>query len=104
MAKSIRINDTMYELALEEADRMGRSITQQIEHWVKLGVGFERQAGTTLDDVRAAALQYRHVKEEADVRAGRKVASSLHAIPAAVARAARVEFPKGAFATRRKSW
>lgn len=104
MAKSIRISDDLYELALREAESMQRSLAQQIEHWVKLGVGLEHQPGSTLDDVRAAALQYRHVKDEADVRSGRRVASSLHAIPAAWARNAKVEYPKGAFATRRKSW
>lgn len=104
MAKSIRITDELYELATHEAALMHRSLAQQVEHWVKLGVGVERTAGATVDEVRSAALQYRHARDEADVRSGRRSASSLHAIPAAVVRSARVEFPKGAFATRRKSW
>jgi len=104
MAKSIRISDELYELAVQEAALMERSLAQQVEHWVKLGVGVERHAGATVDDVRAAALQYRHARDEADVRAGRRTASSLHAIPASIARSARAEFPKSAFSTRRKSW
>lgn len=104
MAKSIRITDELYDLATQEAALMHRSLAQQIEHWVKLGVGVERMTGATVDDVRAAALQYRHARDEASVRGGRRTASSLHAIPASVVRSARVEFPKSAFATRRKSW
>ena len=65
---------------------MHRSLAQQIEHWVKLGVGLERNVGATIDDVRAAAMQYRLAREEAAVRSGRRTASSLHAVPASVAR------------------
>jgi hypothetical protein len=83
---------------------MHRSLAQQIEHWVKLGIGVERSAGATVDEVRAAALRYRHVRDEAAVRSGRRTASSLHVIPAATVKSAQVEFPKSAFATRRKSW
>lgn len=104
MAKSIRITDELYELATHEAALMQRSLAQQIEHWVKLGIGVESAAGATVDDVRAAALRYRHVRDEADVRSGRRTASSLHAIPAAVVRSAQIAFPQAAFSTRRKSW
>ena len=104
MAKSIRITDELYDLATHEAALMHRSLAQQIEHWVKLGVGVERTAGATVDDVRSAAMQYRLARDEADVRSGRRTAASLHAIPASLARTARAEFPKAAFSTRRKSW
>jgi ParD-like antitoxin of type II bacterial toxin-antitoxin system len=104
MAKSIRITDELYDLATHEAALMHRSLAQQVEHWVKLGVSVERSAGATVDDVRSAALQYRQARDEADVRSGRRTASSLHAIPASLARNAKVEFPKGAFASRRRSW
>jgi hypothetical protein len=104
MAKSIRITDELYELAMHEANLMHRSLAQQIEHWVKLGVGVERTAGATVDDVRSAALKYRHARDEAQVRSGRRTASSLHAIPSSIARSARAEFPKTAFSSRRKTW
>ena len=104
MAKSVRITDELYELAMQEAALMERSLAQQVEHWVKLGVGVERSSGATIDDVRAAALRYRHVRDEAAVRSGRKSAESLHVIPASLIRNAKLEFPKAAFATRRKSW
>jgi hypothetical protein len=104
MAKSIRISDELYELATHEAALMQRSLAQQIEHWVKLGVGVERSTGATVDDVRAAALRYRHARDEAAVRSGRRAASSLHAIPRSLVTSAHVEFPKHAFSTRRRSW
>ena len=64
MAKSIRITDELYELATHEAALMQRSLAQQIEHWVKLGIGVESAAGATVDDVRAAALRYRAINRD----------------------------------------
>jgi len=104
MAKSIRISDELYEVAVHEAALMERSLAQQVEHWVKLGIGVEHSAGATVEAVRAAALRYRHVRDEVAVRSGRKTAESLHAIPASLIKSASIEFPKAAFATRRKSW
>lgn len=104
MAKSIRITDELYDLAAREAPLMQRSLAQQMEHWVKLGIGVERSAGATVEDVRAAALRYRHVLDEAAVRSGRKPPESLYAIPVRTLKSARVRFPGKAFATRRKSW
>ncbi len=104
MAKSVRITDELYEVALHEAALMERSLAQQIEHWVKLGVGVERSSGATVDEVRAAALRYRHVRDEAAVRSGRKSAESLHAIPDSLIKNAKLEFSKAAFKTKRKTW
>ncbi len=104
MAKSIRISDELYALALQEAALMQRSLAQQVEHWVKLGVGVEHAEGTSVNDVRAAALQYRHARDESAVRSGRKSAASLHAIPVDLVKASQIEFPSDAFATQRKSW
>lgn len=104
MAKSIRITDELYELATHEAALMQRSLAQQIEHWVKLGIGVESAAGATVDDVRAAALRYRHVRDEVDVRSGRKTPESLYAIPASMVKDARIESPRAVFSPRRKSW
>lgn len=104
MAKSIRISDQLYDLAVHEAELMGRSLAQQVEHWVKLGVGVEHSKGATVNEVRAAALQFRHSMDEAAVRSGKKSPGSLHAIPSATVKSAVAEFPRGAFATRRKAW
>lgn len=104
MAKSIRITDELYELAMQEAALMERSLAQQIEHWVKLGIGVERATGATMDEVRAAALRYRHVRDEADVRSGRKPPESLFAIPASIIKNARIDSPRAVFSARRKTW
>lgn len=103
MAKSVRISDEIYELALQEAELMHRSLAQQLEYWVKLGIGVAH-GQATLDDVRSAAVKYKQARDEAAVRQGRRAANSLHFIPADMARKAKVEFPKGAFASRRKGW
>lgn len=104
MAKSIRITDELYDLATHEAALMHRSLAQQIEHWVKLGVGIERSAGATTNDVRSAALVFRQVCDEAAVRSGRKPPESLHVIPKSVVKNAKLKFPNRAFATKKKSW
>src|SRR5215208_4927193 len=101
MPKSIRITDELYELATLEAELMQRSLAQQIEHWVKLGVGVERSSGATVENVRSAALRYRHVLDEASVISGRRPAATLHAIPPSIAKGAKVKFPKSAFSNRR---
>jgi len=104
MAKSIRISDELYDLALQEAALMQRSLAQQIEHWVKLGVGVERGTDATVEAVRQAALSYRLAVDEAAVRAGRKPPESLHTIPRSLIASTKAVFPRDAFATRRKGW
>jgi hypothetical protein len=39
--KSIRISDEAYDHATREAALMSRSISQQLEHWVRLGASLE---------------------------------------------------------------
>ncbi len=83
---------------------MQRSLAQQVEHWVKLGVGLEHAKGVSVDDVRAASLQYRHARDEAAVRSGRRSAASLHAIPVSLIKKSKITIPPDAFANGRKSW
>jgi hypothetical protein len=104
MAKSIRISDELYELAGREAGLMHRSLAQQLEHWVRLGVGLELSGGATIDDVRSAAVQYRHARDQTAVRHGKRSAASLHAIPAELAKSAHADFPADAFASGKKAW
>ncbi len=104
MAKSVRISDALYDLAVHEAGLMGRSLAQQVEHWVRLGVGVEHSAGATVEGVRDAARQYRQAVDEAAVRSGQKPASSLHVVPLKTLEGAKVAFPGAAYATRRKTW
>ena len=105
MAKSIRITDELYELATQEAALMERSLAQQIEHWVKLGVGVERQqAGPRLKMCVPRRCSYRLARDEAAVRSGRRTGVQSARDPCLPDKNARAEFPKAAFATRRKSW
>jgi ParD-like antitoxin of type II bacterial toxin-antitoxin system len=127
MAQSIRISDECYEAAQRVAQSMNRSLAQQLEHWVRLGMRIE--LGLTVQQTLAlleadtkrvawaaapakissrgsdghdpAAL--RHAKLEADVRAGRRSAGSLIAIPARLARRATLSFPAATFGAD-KSW
>lgn len=103
MAKSVRISDDIYELAVREAALMHRSVAQQLEHWMKLGMGVEH-GQATLDDVRAAAARFKRARDEVAVEQGKRPARSMHLIPATLARSARVEFPSNAFASRRRTW
>jgi hypothetical protein len=103
MAKSVRISDELYELASQEAALMHRSVAQQLEHWMKLGVSVEHSQAT-LDDVRSASAQFKRVRDESAVRQGRRSPSSLHVIPGSLVRSAKVEFPENAFPSRRKTW
>jgi len=104
MAKSIRISDDLYELAGREAGLMHRSLAQQLEHWVRLGVGLELSGSATMDDVRSAAVRYRQAREQSAVRRGKRSATTLHAIPAELAKTARADFPADAFASGKKAW
>ncbi len=121
MAQSIRISDECYEAAQRVAQGMNRSLAQQIEHWVRLGMRVELgltaeqtlallQAQTKVvawtepdsrDSHNRAAL--RHARLEADVAAGRRSADSLIAIPARLAQRAKLSFPAAAFGAG-KSW
>lgn len=104
MAASIRISDELYELAQAEARVMSRSLAQQLEHWARLGFAMEKSGQLNHDDIRAAAMAFRHAVNAADVAAGRRTAESLHLIPARVARRSKVTFPKDAFDDGRKGW
>lgn len=95
MAKSIRISDELYELAAAQGRLMNRSLAQQFEHWASLGQALE-QAGS-LVDVQQASLAHLHERDRLRVRTGRVKASSLHAIPAALARDAELIFPDETF-------
>ncbi len=121
MAQSIRISDECYEAAQRVAQGMNRSLAQQLEHWVRLGMRVElgltagqtlallqaptkvvawaasasKGAGTTSGSHDRAAL--RHARLEADVAAGRRSADSLIAIPSRLARRAKLSFPAAAF-------
>jgi hypothetical protein len=96
MAKSIRISDTLYDLAAAQARLMHRSLAQQLEHWASLGQALELQAdsGTIL----RTSLANLHAVDRHRVRNGRLSARDLHMIPARIAREASLTFSAGDFA------
>lgn len=73
MAKNIRISDSLYRLALRQAQLQERSIAQQIEYWAKLGMAVglctqEAQLQETQDEVKDKMKDERkgELKGEAD--------------------------------------
>lgn len=61
MPKAIKISDELADQAREAARTWSRSMTQQIEHWARLGRSIESRAETTVStleqllDERSAA-------------------------------------------------
>jgi hypothetical protein len=121
MAQSIRISDEFYELAQAVSRSSGRSLAQQLEYWARLGARVDlgstaSQALALLDDGRQAtalvarflrndvaahtpgdAVAARHARHEGEVASGQRDAASLVVIPRAVAKSAKLTYPKGAF-------
>lgn len=106
MAASIRISDSLYQAAEQEAALMHRSLAMQVEHWASLGRALEN-SGIGLETIRAMAggeegqdrilRRFKQAAQEtgrADVRAGRARAGDLHLIPRSTARRATVSHKK----------
>ncbi len=102
MAASIRISDSLYQAAEQEAALMHRSLAMQVEHWASLGRALEN-TGIGLEAIRAIAggapgqdpvlRRFKQAYQEAgrmDVREGRARASDLHLVPRSTARRAKV--------------
>lgn len=94
MAKSIRISDELYSLALTESVLDTRSLAQQIEHWAKIGLALERANSAR---AREASIEYQRWSHEDAVATGRIAPQALLAIPASVAKSSRVVLPADAF-------
>ncbi|WP_353252847.1 hypothetical protein [Salinisphaera sp. PC39] len=54
MSVAIKVNDDIAAAARAEADLMSRSMTEQIEHWARIGRALERQPGVSMARVRTA--------------------------------------------------
>lgn len=106
MAASIRVSDSLYQAAEEEAALMHRSLAMQIEHWASLGRALEN-TGIGLEAIRTIAggegdqdrilRRFKQAYQEAgriDVLEGRARAGDLHLIPRAAARRAKVTHKK----------
>jgi hypothetical protein len=96
MAKSVRISDDLYSMALVEAALMHRSVAQQIEHWAAIGQALE--AGGDLPAVRRASIAHQRARDHDRVRRGKLQPRALHFIPKERVRRAKLVFPKNAFA------
>lgn len=53
---SVRLSTALLEDARREAEVFHRTISGQLEHWVKLGQAFEAAPGCGMDRVRAALI------------------------------------------------
>lgn len=52
-SQAVRLSNEMIALARTEGDLMRRSITEQLEHWARLGRALEQQPGLSLRRVRS---------------------------------------------------
>lgn len=90
--KSIRISESVYDLAQQEASVMSRSIAQQIEHWANLGAALE-SAGVTHDQVRKVLGGDLRAREHMLMKLGVASQESMYFIPKEVAAKARFTLP-----------
>jgi hypothetical protein len=91
MAKNVRISDELYLLALLESKLQDRSIAQQLEHWIKLGLSASRSPSRS--NVVDAAIAITRGLDTQDVLEGKRSADYLHFIPRSIARRAKPVFP-----------
>lgn len=54
MAKTVKIDDELVELAVREAKLMSRSLAGQVRHWVRIGMSIERSRAFDQSRVVAA--------------------------------------------------
>lgn len=92
MAKNVRVSDAFYALVELEARLEHRSIAQQLEYWAKHGM-LALSAHRNSRSLDAAVEASRRL-DTAEVRAGTRKAESLHFVPRAMVRGAKLEFPK----------
>jgi hypothetical protein len=96
MARSVRISDDLYSMALVEAALMHRSVAQQLEHWAAIGQALEARGD--LPAVREASIAHQRARDHDRVRRGKLRARALHFIPKERVQKAELAFPRDAFA------
>lgn len=52
MSVAVKINDDLAAAARAEAELMSRSMTEQVEHWMRIGRALERLPGVSMAKVR----------------------------------------------------
>lgn len=56
MSTAIKINDVLAAATRSEADLMSRSMTEQVEHWARIGRAVERMPGISTSRIRSALV------------------------------------------------
>lgn len=119
--KSVRISDAIYRLAEQASASSCRSLSQQVEHWARLGATLDAAGITSaqvarlvlgdagsVDDTlselglapaaaQAKKVQAKNAQLEDDVRQGRRSAQSLVHTPRGLARGAKATYPRHPF-------
>jgi len=93
MAKSVRVSDTLYELADSVSASAHRSLAQQIEYWAALGRAVEA-AGVTTSQVQQILEGSLRARERALLELGLTDPQSMYLFPVAVAQKTKVHFPE----------
>jgi hypothetical protein len=93
MAKSIRVSDRLYSLAEETAQKVHRSLAQQVEHWADLGRALEHAGVTTAQvlDILGGDLRAR---ERVMLRLGLAEPESMYLFPDELVQQTKVWFPE----------
>ena len=56
MGRAVKLSDELVESARHESNIYSRSMTQQIEHWARIGRAIERSGAVSHDRVRSALV------------------------------------------------
>ncbi|MEZ5436734.1 MAG: hypothetical protein R3F12_00045 [Lysobacteraceae bacterium] len=91
MSKTVRIPDEIHELVKAEAGLKGRTIAEQLAHWIKHGLIAEAAEGdrSGLD----AAIALSHKLDALDVASGKRSPESMLLISRERARQSKATFP-----------
>jgi len=93
MAKSIRISDSLYSLAESTAEKVHRSLAQQVEHWAQLGRAIEMTGVTTAQVLELLDGDLR-ARERLMLKLGLAKQESMYLFPVELARQTKVRFPE----------
>jgi hypothetical protein len=93
MAKSIRISDRLYSVAESTAEKVHRSLAQQVEHWAELG-RFVESAGVTTAQVLQILGGDLRARERLKLKLGLAEQEDMYLFPVDLARQTKVRFPE----------
>lgn len=93
MAKSIRISDSLYTDAEVIAQKLHRSLAQQVEHWAALGRALDSSGVTTAQMVAILNGDLRAL-ERAMLKTGAADPQSMYLFPSRLVSATKVRFPE----------